>query len=114
MSVHKRFLKIGLVLCLSIALLSSLALSPSLAAQSYVLVDLTAVTGENSGGAHDVNDSHLVVGFRWASAARWERTAGQWRQELLPPGGLFVIPLAVNNPGTAVVQSGSKITPPIM
>ena len=105
MSAHKRFLKIAPVLCLSIALLSSLTLSPSLAAQSYALVDLSAEMGEDTGGANDVNDDHLVVGVSQqvgVYAVRWERAAGQWSQELLPPGGIIVIPYAVNNAGTAV------------
>ena len=101
MSAHQRFLKIAPGLCLSIALLSSLALAPTVAAQSYVLVDLTAKLGEDYGLPRDVNDDHIVVGSA-AWPVRWERSAGQWSREELPPQALLVLPLAVNNAGTAV------------
>ena len=102
MSVHKCFLKIAPGLCLSIALLSSLALSPSLAAQSYVLVDLTAVTWEGSGIANDVNNNHIVIGTRFFCAVRWERIAGQWVEEELSEFCFVTGANAVNNTDTAV------------
>ncbi len=97
--------KLTLCTCSIAPLLSSLTLSPSLAAQSYVLVDLNAEVGEDSGGAYDVNDDHIVVGLFadvGVYALRWERTAGQWSGELMHPAFGMTIPYAVNNAGTAV------------
>ncbi len=79
-----------------------MTLSPSLAAQSYVLVDLTAEMGEDTGYAYDVNDDHIVVGVLAGQPVRWERTAGQWSMELLPSDLYWTIPYAVNNAGIAV------------
>ena len=100
---------------LGIGVLSTLVLSAPVTGESYALVDLTAVTGELSGTANDVNDAHIVVGrggYTGYCAVRWQRSGQQWHEVIFPPGNCAAtLANAVNNPLTTV-GAYSKVNSP--
>ncbi len=103
MSVARRCCKTSQCMLLAVGVLSTLSLSSPAVAQSYALVDLTAVPGEVLAiFATDVNDEHIVVGVSMYDAVRWERSGGRWSQNVLPFKCCFTAAEAVNSTGVAV------------